>query len=127
MPWTARVEPPALESVYLRPLLDCLVQINLIWRRTNPRASRLYDSGVVYRREPRGQERWLSVPKVLARGFGDCEDLACWLVSDLIFFGGDPGARPFHRSKQTDRGMLYHILVKRSDGTLEDPSKKLGM
>lgn len=81
----------------------------------------LYDLGaaglVRYVQEPRGQERWLTVPQVIMAGGGDCEDLAAWRAAEV------PGAMavPF----RTDGGM--HVVVQMPDGTVEDPSIVLGM
>lgn len=89
--------------------------------RTVPR---LYASGVRYRREAPGAESWDTWDRVLARGWGDCEDLASWRAAELRVTGGDPGARPV--VIRTGPGML-HAVVRRSSGALEDPSRRLGM
>lgn len=93
--------------------------------RENPQTPLLIDSGVRYEREPPGQELWLTIPWVRLMGHGDCEDLACWRAAELRVRGED--ARPFHTLRYTPKGRLYHIRVKRADGTIEDPSAALGM
>jgi hypothetical protein len=88
----------------------------------------LYRSGVRYRRED-GTEEWLDIPTILAVGFGDCEDLACWRVAELRLAGVK--ASPYARFRLIKGVHHYHALVKRYGPRgrtwLEDPSRKLGM
>lgn len=104
---------------------------------------RLYDSGVFYEEEPPGQEDWLDYPTLLKLGKGDCEDLGCALTAERRVYDGIP-SRPVLRWKYItsdylrrngypakilprDGIYLIHILSQLPDGTLEDPSKVLGM
>ena len=84
----------------------------------------LYESGVVYEREPRGTERWLSPSVVLSEGAADCEDLAAWRAAELTVTGADPDAiaQVVRTGPRT-----WHAVVQRGDGTYEDPSAALGM
>lgn len=82
----------------------------------------LYASGVRYQREPRGVEEWRTVLGVLRHGNGDCEDLAAWRAAELRLEG--EAARVVVR--RTGRRVV-HALVEREDGTIEDPSRALGM
>lgn len=84
----------------------------------------LYQSGVRYAREPPGKERWQTPYQTLLSGRGDCEDLAVWRAAELRRRGEDPRARVV--VKRTGPRVL-HALVRRGDGTLEDPSRALGM
>lgn len=86
------------------------------------RIPRLYDAGVRYRKQPRGRERFLGIPQVLARRSGDCDQLACWRAAELQEQGIDARAVPISQSDN-----LFHIIVKWPDGRLEDPSRRLGM
>ncbi|MBK8255580.1 MAG: hypothetical protein IPK82_23320 [Polyangiaceae bacterium] len=90
---------------------------------------RLYESGVRYEREPYPREEWTDAAETAARGFGDCEDLACWRVAELRVEGID--ARPgfVRRRVLTQMGWqtIYHIVVLYPTGQIEDPSKHLGM
>lgn len=83
----------------------------------------LYDSGVRYVREPRGSEIWQTPYHAYGTKAADCEDLSCWLTAQL-WAQGETAARPIVR-RISDR--LRHILVRRADGSLEDPSLILGM
>lgn len=81
----------------------------------------LYASGVRYKREPRGTERWLLPREVHERGHGDCEDLALWRAAELR----NAGAAARVKVIPVRRG-LFHAVVQTPEG-IEDPSKRLGM
>lgn len=90
----------------------------------------LYASGVRYQRErclvssvPETCERFLSAEQLLRERVGDCDDLASYLAAEKIHTGEDPGARAI--ALRVGRG--YHAVVRCGDGTLEDPSVRLGM
>lgn len=80
----------------------------------------IYESGVVYRGEPVGTEEWLTIPEILARGAGDCEDLSAWRAAELREQGEPAVVEVRHNSIGS-----YHAVVRRADGTIEDPSKIL--
>lgn len=111
-----------LEGQYLSIMLAALTAINVDWLRRNPLAPPLYLSGVRYQTEPK--EDWLSIPEVWRRGSGDCEDLATWRAAELIV-SGEPAIAYWEQPVVGRR--LYHILVRRNDNTIEDPSRVLGM
>lgn len=90
----------------------------------------LYQSGVRYKREPKGSERWLAPSLVMLEGEGDCEDLAAWRAAELRVTGEDPDARAVV-VRSGDK--TWHAVVDRSEGPyteldlFEDPSAALGM
>ena len=109
--------------------MDLLVSLNMEYlkhSRTRPPA--LYASGVRYRSEPRPPqglrrvERFALIPGVLRAGWGDCEDLAAWRVAKLRL----RGVRAVPWIIQP-RPKLFHVQVRYPDGTIEDPSRRLGM
>ena len=108
-------------------LLEALCKVNQGHLEQKPYPP-LYKAGVRYRRED-GTEEWMDIPTILASGFGDCEDLACWRVAELRLQGIK--ASPYARFKLIEGVHHYHALVKRYGPNgrtwLEDPSKKLGM
>jgi hypothetical protein len=110
----------------LRVLLHALFTIDRMWLRSNPNAPRIYQSGVFYRAEPIGEERWRDIPSVLREGWGDCEDLACWRAAELVEREG-VAARPSYTWRRRPGISIYHIVVRLPDGRTEDPSRKLGM
>lgn len=75
----------------------------------------LYESGVRYQRDAR--EAFDTLPHVLERGFGDCEDLATWRAAEI------PDARAVPVPVSTG----WHVVVQLPDGSIEDPSAALGM
>lgn len=84
----------------------------------------LYSKRIKYMREPAGRERWQTAYETAKRGGGDCEDLAAYLLAELIARKGELGARI--RVIKINAG-LRHIVVQRANGRIEDPSKLLGM
>ena len=84
----------------------------------------LYRSGVKYQREPRGREDWQTVSRAYRAKFADCEDLAAWRAAELVVTGEDSGARAVIKRV---RPGLIHCLVMRGNGSMEDPSRVLGM
>lgn len=99
----------------------------------------LYRSGVRYDNPRAGKPEWQDTLDTVARGLGDCKDLACWRVAE--WWIGPPyapvrcRARPYIRYKLKTARVggadktfsLYHVLVQLPNGALEDPSRKLGM
>jgi hypothetical protein len=74
--------------------------------------------------EPPGQECFDHLGIVLARGKGDCDDLAPWHASSLRATGEDRGAKAIVKKSGPKR---WHAVVQRSDGTIDDPSREAGM
>lgn len=101
-----------------------LVQVNRDWLRHYPRTPPFYRSGVLYRPE-RGTEAWADIPTLLGRGYGDCEDLACWRCAELNNKGIK--AMPYIEWRKSKGRTIYHALVKWPNGLIEDPSRATGM
>ena len=108
-------------------LMMGLVMANRVWLAKYPKTPALYASPVLYRAEV-NTENWSDIPTILGRGWGDCEDLACWRVAELRHQG--IAALPYitWRAKEGQiGGTIYHALCKWPDGRIEDPSRALGM
>jgi hypothetical protein len=82
----------------------------------------LYQSGIVYRPEPPGQENWQTAEGVYSKGHGDCEDLSAIRCAELRLSNQDPHC-VVHIYKSGPR--RYHAVVKRGSGEIEDPTKIL--
>jgi hypothetical protein len=81
----------------------------------------IYAAGIRYmRRDP--DEVWQLPSETMARGGGDCEDLAAWRAAELRI-AGEPARVVVTRSAP---GVL-HAVVRRAHGAIEDPSRRLGM
>jgi hypothetical protein len=89
----------------------------------------LYQSGVVYQEEPadQGFESFDDAHVCYQRGWADCDDLGAWRCAELRESGENANIRITWMKHPTRTGRLYHVTVRRADGTIEDPSKKLGM
>lgn len=107
-------------------LMHGLALVNRIWLLYYPDTPLLYDTHVLYQAEV-NTERWADIPTILERGYGDCEDLACWRIAEL--WANGVHAMPFitWRPRADARGTIYHALVRWPDGRIEDPSRALGM
>lgn len=82
----------------------------------------LYRAGVRYdRRDP--DERWQLPRETVARGRGDCEDLASYRAAELRIAGERDARVIVRRTGPT----ILHAMVRRADGKIEDPSLRLGM
>lgn len=125
---TCAIGTPTVQK--LRICVDMLVALNIDFLKRAQGAKRippLYSAGVRYRREPKPKhgnrlEQFALIPVVLRQGHGDCEDLAAWRVAELRMQG--KRATPWIVRVNEH---LFHVQVKRGDGTIEDPSRELGM
>lgn len=106
-------------------LLECLVNVNREYLKLYPATPDLYKANVRYTRE-KGTEDWSSIKVGLRTLKMDCEDLGCWRVAELRERHRE-FARPFVKFKNVEGFMHYHIQVERANGTIEDPSRILGM
>jgi hypothetical protein len=107
-------------------LLEALAKIDIDYLDRYPSTPALYASGVRYERQKGDQEDWHDIPTAIATGKTDCKVLSAWRIAELRRSG--VAARPFLLRQQSDDGKyLYHVQVEWPDGTIEDPSKVLGM
>ena len=90
-------------------LMEAMCAINQLHLKLR-RYPKLYESGVVYRRED-GTENWLDIPSVIKAGWGDCEDLVFWRVAELRKDGVK--AAPFAKWRRVNGVYKYHALVRR--------------
>jgi len=115
------VVEPDLRTVAI--LLEALTALDQVWIHDHPRTPHLYESGVRFVEED-GAELWPTIPIILARGYGNCDQLSAWLAAFYRSEGWrDAVAFPVHAGPG-----LVHCLVSRdgSERTIEDPSAVLG-
>lgn len=117
------IQVPASSAVGLKAALAALCTLNVLYLRSHPNAPGLYQSGVRYRRERQGREKWQTIPILYHVGFGDCEDLTAARVAELIVRHGERAQPEVRRIGPR----LWHVLVLRASGLTEDPSARLGM
>lgn len=109
---------------------------DIAWLKAYPRTPALYQSGVRYKPEKHRTsalgktvqygEEWQTIPWVIYRGYGDCEDLGAWRAAELNRKG--IRALPFIKIRRMPTGFWRaHVVVQHPDGRIEDPSAKLGM
>jgi hypothetical protein len=101
-------------------LIERLLNAILDGLRPDRRLPPLYRSGIRYRLDP--GEVWQDPHTTARLGYGDCEDLALYRALELRGVGMDARVHVYRASPRT-----LHVVVRRPDGTLEDPSRALGM
>ena len=111
---------------------------NIAWLKAHPDTPDLYQAGVSYKPERRRinkatgvpseyGEEWQTIPWVIYRGYGDCEDLGAWRSAELRA-KYHIKATPFIKMRRMPDGFWRaHVVVRWPDGQIEDPSAKLGM
>lgn len=118
----------------VRALCELAVMSNRSYLHSHPRTPALYESGVVYQNEPIGlPDELVDIPAIRRKGWGDCLHLVAWRVAELRENGEDAKPRiTCKRMKKNVRGKIknirmFHVLVRRADGSVECPSRILGM
>lgn len=84
----------------------------------------LYRSGIRFAYEPHhgtGIEDWAAPLTTYRRKCGDCDDLVIYRLAEL-YAGGEE--RASCRALWLNESV--HVLVRRADGTIEDPAVALG-
>ncbi len=119
----------------VRLAIEPLVYANEEWLRRNAGAPSIYESGVIYQDQApvidpfdddEETDWWQDTARLLETGAGSCEDLAAWRVAEL-HLAGETSAQLDVIAQETGNDVLYHVRVKREDGSIEDPSVVLGM
>lgn len=111
----------------LRHVLEGLVKVNQYYMMLH-NVPALYESGVIYREEPDGTtEEFAAIPVVLERKWGDCDDLAPFRCAELRSQGENATIRIIWKKSRISGRRMYHVIVRRENGDIEDPSAVLGM
>ena len=122
-------------AIAIKALLDAQVLVDSLYLSLH-KVPPLYRSGVRYQNEPKkwiiqgapiSIEEFACIPVIIQRGFGDCDDLAPWRCAELRRAGEKAKIRITWKTNPVQGGKLFHIVVRRENGTIEDPSLKLGM
>lgn len=125
-------------AAVVKHICECQVEICREYIRQH-KVPPLYLSGVRYAEEPvnilklgsspsERVEEFACIPAVIERGWGDCDDLAPWRCAELRFHERERAKIKIDwRTHPVTRQKVYHVLVRRGDGSVEDPSAKLGM
>lgn len=118
-------------AAVIRNLLEAVVmanriQLRLAESRGTPLPS-IYACGVKFMREPRGTETFVDIRRVLERGGGDCAHLAAWRCAELLEQGENAAIAVEYRINRKKRSRVFHVVVRRENQEIEDPSLALGM
>lgn len=117
----AHVSPAVIDAA-----LEAVTRLDesMIRSGDSPTSHQAIAAGAVWRPEPYGEEHFDHGAEIAARGWGDCDDWAPLHAATLRADGTDPGAVARVVPSGPD---LYHAIVQRSDGSIEDPSVSAGM
>lgn len=138
-PWSATIIPPQLDKRTLDLFCELQTELNADYLRHHPGVPDLYASGVLYASDSQalsgGPEDWPTIPWVIHRWRAyrrgsDCKVLSAWRAAELRVRGGEKRARCVSESSWDGRGggrVLWHVMVQRQDGSIEDVSAHLGM
>jgi hypothetical protein len=85
----------------------------------------LYRSGVKYNKQNPQACAFRMPSDVKKRRNGDCKQLVLWRLAELAASGEKATPRVMWLNDR--KGLQAHILIRRADGDLEDPSVNLGM
>jgi hypothetical protein len=115
------VDAPVLDAA-----LEAVTRLNesLLERGEMPTFEKAMQYGIKWRPEPPGDEHFDHGKEVFKRRWGDCDDLAPWHAASLRHSGVDPEATAVAKRSGPKR---WHAVVQRSDGTIDDPSRRAGM
>lgn len=103
-----------------------LALINFELLALTPTVGPMYQYRLRYVQDHPDYARWKDFVQVIREGVGDCKDLVAWRVAELWHQGID--AHVVSSIQRQDNGdILYHVQIQLPDGTIEDPSVKLGM
>jgi hypothetical protein len=115
------VEPGVINAT-----LEAVTRLDesLIRSGQSPTSHEALRGGAVWHPEPPGDEHFDHGATIAQRGWGDCDDWAPLHAATLRATGEDPGASAIVIPSGPN---LWHALVKRSDGSTDDPSEWAGM
>lgn len=114
-------------ATWVKITLDALVDISTA-QLLSLRLPSLYSVGV-YRSEPRGTESFVDAETFAKNGFrGDCAHLSVYRCAELRNLGERASCCVRWKPSMRKPGMwIFHVRVRRQNGTIEDPSRILGM
>src|SRR5258707_4306630 len=117
----AHVEAPVLDAA-----LEATTRLNesMLARKEIPTFEKGLHHGIRWQPEPPGAEHFDHAATVMKRKWGDCDDLAPWHAASLRHTGADPDAMAVAKRSGPNR---WHAVVQRSDGSIDDPSRRAGM
>lgn len=110
----------------VEPVLEAVTRLNEHMIRTgqSPTSHEALAKGAIWRPENMGDEHFDHGGTIASRGWGDCDDWAPLHAATLRASGTDPGAKTIMVPSGPN---TFHAIVKRSDGSIEDPSVAAGM
>lgn len=104
--------------------VEGLTGINAVILRVLERGDRpvprLYESAIKYRQP--GKLAWHTIADLYDLGWGDCKDLVAARCAELRVYDAEPAMPLVYETRRRGR---WHAVLRRADGTIEDPSRVL--
>lgn len=119
-----QLDEPKRMATIVRDILEPLVLISMKDIEAG-KVPPLYSSKVYFKPEKRGVETFVDALQTYQTGFGDCAHLSVWLCAEYRSKGEKASIAIQWILPKGFR--LFHVVVRRENGTLEDPSAILGM
>lgn len=116
---------PKAFALLVRGLLAVIVVYNRALLRGG--LQRLYETNTQYKEEKPGEDSFVDAATVVRRGHGDCAHLGAFRVAELLEDGEKASLRIKWGVQRRNKPRPFHVEVRREDGTIEDPSRILGM
>lgn len=117
-----------LTAEALRAYLEGIIAVNRLIIRNQPMPW-LYKSGIKFRaeNETQGYDYVPNFLEMLALGYGDCAPLVAARVAELRErLGEDATVKVYWRTNRPNV-LPFHAQVRRKNGSVEDPARRLGM
>lgn len=117
-----------LTALMLKSVLEGLVEANVYLMRVFPHQfPPLYESHIRFQAESDLRQDYIPAADALvSAGYGDCAPLAAYRAAELRI-RGEPATIKIYWREPRDGTLEYHAQVRRADGSVEDPSRMLGM
>lgn len=113
----------------IEAMANGLALVNVEYLNAFPNTPLLYESGLYYCDDDtfRVKDPWNDIPVMLEKGCGNCTAIVAWRLAELWRMGHDDAeADAIHQTLPNGK-TLFHLRIRRGNGSIEDPSKVLGM
>jgi len=91
--------------------LEAVTVANMEYLRTHPDTPPFFESGVRYQLDDSDTNDWLTIPAILERGWGDCDQLAPWFAAELRLRGFPAKVRLQQPSARPEDERVRHAVV----------------
>lgn len=113
-------------ATLVRNSLSAIAWLNCATLKAQPTFPLLFQSGVVFRNEPRGIETFVDCVDCLDQGWGDCAHVTAWRVAELRVRYGVRARLCIKWKRLPEKKLrLFHVMARLPNGAVENTSKLL--